>query len=63
MLQCLGCKDWFHGRCIHPDYDFEKDEFMEEDYLCDVCIQSEVPFIASYPSRPICQRAAWQQEL
>jgi len=30
----------FHGRCIHANMDFDTDEFENEDYLCQDCVQN-----------------------
>jgi hypothetical protein len=39
IRQCFGCRDWFHGSCIHSYYDFEADEFDHgEDYFCVHCL-------------------------
>ena len=38
MIQCIGCQDWYHGRCIHDSFDFNTEEFDMENYLCSQCL-------------------------
>ncbi len=40
MFQCIHCMDWFHGRCVHSGYDFETDDFKNEDFVCQGCLNT-----------------------
>lgn len=63
MVQCLGCKDWYHqvGGCIHTHYNFDRDDFAEEDFLCQTCLDAPaLAFLHQYPAKPLADRPAWQ---
>ena len=64
MVQCLGCKDWYHqvGGCIHTHYNFDRDDFADgEDFLCQACLDvPELAFLHQYPAKPLADRPAWQ---